>query len=303
MECWYIYQHSMSVQEDRLLAALAAIRGVFEQDATGVARHTDLRRMLDRYRATWRLPRWLGIRTFLAFLGENTPLREIRLEFTPRVETLYVWDKVSSYVIASSVKPKAYLCHRTAMHLHGLADDTANTLYVNHEQKPVPPSETPLTQQGIDQAFRRKQRVSANTVPLGDHLICLLNGKFTDRRGVVSMKDADGRPFHVSCLERTLIDIAVRPAYAGGPPAVLEAYRRAKERVSLADLASMLDAMEFVYPYHQAVGFYLQQAEWELSELEAFRRVPIEFDFYLAHAMGAKLLDATWRVHYPKNLL
>lgn len=58
-------------------------------------------------------------------------------------------------------------------------------------------------------------------------------------------------------LERTLIDIAVRPNYAGGVHHVLEAYAAAKSRVSVNVLLATLQKMEYVYPYHQVIGFYI----------------------------------------------
>ena len=56
-------------------------------------------------------------------------------------------------------------------------------------------------------------------------------------------------------LERTLIDIAVRPFYAGGVAEVAKACEMAKNKeVSVNRLASMLTKMHFGYPYHQAIG-------------------------------------------------
>jgi hypothetical protein len=67
-------------------------------------------------------------------------------------------------------------------------------------------------------------------------------------------------------IERTLIDLTVRPACAGGVEHVLAAYRRARGRVCVRKLLAALRALDYVYPFHQAVAFYVQLAGYPESE-------------------------------------
>ena len=48
----------------------------------------------------------------------------------------------------------------------------------------------------------------------------MLNGMFTDRLGLEKIRFAKGELLDVTALERTLIDVTVRPNYAGGAKAV-----------------------------------------------------------------------------------
>jgi predicted transcriptional regulator of viral defense system len=90
----------------------------------------------------------------------------------------------------------------------------------------------------------------------------------------------------VTNLERTLIDIAVRPFYSGGVHKVLEAYKRAAERVSVEQMATMLQTLDYTYPYHQAIGFYLERSGYyDDASIKLFHEFPKEFDFYLANGM------------------
>jgi len=268
-----------------------------------VLRQRDLGKLLEENRAFWRLSLSTSVTKFIKFLLDSTKLQKVHLSLPHRPETLYVWGKVSSLVVASSAKPGAYLCHYTAMHLHELTDQVPETIYANFEQRPIPPSGTPPTQASIDAAFRRPQRLTTNVCPLADQRLCLINGKNTRRLGVEERKDEHGLTFSVTGLERTLIDIAVRPAYAGGVSEVLEAYRRAASRVSLNKLSSMLKKMEFVYPYHQAIGFFLEHSgTYEQSRIELFRARPLEFDFYLTYAMKKTEYSRRWRIHFPAGL-
>jgi predicted transcriptional regulator of viral defense system len=103
-------------------------------------------------------------------------------------------------------------------------------------------------------------------------------------------------------LERTLIDIVVRPVYAGGPHEVVRAYETAASRISMNTLIATLKKLDYVYPYHQAIGFLLQKVgvpETQLAKLEA---LGLEWDFYLAHQISDPLYDSRWRLFYPQSL-
>lgn len=61
-----------------------------------------------------------------------------------------------------------------------------------------------------------KQRTSGFQLHHGRTTITLLNGKHSGRLGVITMQGPNGELLEVTDLERTLIDIVVRAAYAGG---------------------------------------------------------------------------------------
>jgi len=56
----------------------------------------------------------------------------------------------------------------------------------------------------------------------------MIAGKNTNRLGVEEIAGPASETIPVTNLERTLIDIVVRPAYAGGTSQLLKAYRTAK---------------------------------------------------------------------------
>ncbi len=103
----------------------------------------------------------------------------------------------------------------------------------------------------------------------------------------------------MTSLERTLIDIAVRPAYSGGVGEVEKAYERAKETVSVNKLNAMLKKLKFIYPYHQAIGFYMEKAGYRDAQLNLMKAHPFEFDFYLNYVMQEREYAPTWRLYYP----
>jgi hypothetical protein len=290
--------------QSRLQIAKSDIVKAFEKAGKRVFWPSDISQILEENRTFWRLPQNTTTAKFLEFLLDKTDLHLAYLEPLnhPNAAGIsrYVWKEASAYEIAVSMKREAYLCHGTATFLHGLTEQLPARIYVNSEQSPKPGSGH-LTQEGINRAFSGKQRESQFVFRFGDSEALLLWGKNTGQLGVVDL-EYSGTTLKVTGLERTLIDIVVRPSYAGGIFRVLEAYRSAKDRVSVGSLIATLKKIDYVYPYHQAIGFYMQRAGYSKSQYERLRRLGTQFDFYLAYGMKEKDYDPNWRLFFPKSL-
>jgi hypothetical protein len=130
-----------------------------------------------------------------------------------------------------------------------------------------------------------------------------VNGKNTQRLGVEEIRGPNSELLEVTNIARTLIDIAVRPAYAGGIFEVLKAYRAARKMVSPDQLLLILKKLDYLYPYHQAIGFLMETAGYPAVICAKCRALGLDFDFYLAHAMNDPEYTKSWRLYYPKELL
>jgi hypothetical protein len=296
--------------QTRLQIAKADIVQFFDALPQQIHTSKDLSRYLNENRAFWRLTLSMTCRKFVEWLKAHTKLNVVKFPFPKpyRPETRYVWGPVSFYEVALSTKPKSYFSHFTAVFLNGLTEQIPKTLYVNHEQALASNSAGILTQKGIDVAFKSRVRTSSNVADTTDFRVCVLYGKNTGNLGVIEETRSDlaglsARPakIRVTDVERTLIDIAVRPIYSGGVAQVLNAYRHAKNRVSVNRLAAMLKKLAYIYPYHQVVGFYLDRAGYRSNQIELLRKEPIEFDFYLTHQMAETDFDEKWRLFIPKG--
>jgi hypothetical protein len=246
------------------------------------------------------LPKSLSFTTFQeCFLElEGVRTETIACPNYAKEETRYLWGQPSAFDVALSLRPRAYLSHGSAVFLHGLNDQIPKTVFVNQEQsQKEPPQKSSLTQESLDRAFASdKQRKSRMIYEYADSKITILGGKHTQELEVGNL---DGK--RVTKLERTLIDIVVRPEYAGGVYQVLEAYRGAKGKASTNVLVATLKKLHYVYPYHQAIGFYMQRAGWQEKQYSRLLKLGWEFDFYLTYGMKETAYDATWRLFYPQG--
>jgi predicted transcriptional regulator of viral defense system len=205
--------------------------------------------------------------------------------------------------ITASLRSSAYFSHSTAAYLNGLTTTLPNALYLNLEQSAKPKSASnPLSQESLDRAFSGNQRQSRLFYTHEKLTVTMLSGKKTGRLGVEPFAHSTGRFVSATNLERTLIDMTVRPAYAGGLQAVLECFRTAKSRVSIEKLLAILDQLDYLYPYTQAIGFLAQRAGFSADDLNQLQNRLTPLKFYLAHGIKNPVYDETWRIHHPVDL-
>jgi len=213
----------------------------------------------------------------------------------------FVWGEVRPYELALSLGKRAYFSHSTAMFLRALTDQIPKTIYVNEEQTPKNFGGSQLTQPGIDRAFAGKQRTSRAIYLWNDIRVLLVSGKWTERLETGQVTAPDGTIADATKIERTLIDIAVRPDYAGGPQQVLAAYAMARERVSVSVIIATLKKLNYAYPYHQVIGFYMTRAGFSEKQTEPLKRLGSHFDFYLTYGIKERDYDSEWGLFFPKG--
>lgn len=264
----------------------------------------ELTQIFNAHRDRWLFLPDVSPRIFVDFLMQRFHLTYVTLAARSHNTEFqkFLWRKPTALEVAASMRPKAYLCHSSAAFIHGLLPELPQNLHVNYEQSAKGASGGELTQEGLDRAFRGKQRESTFAFKYEGHTFYLLSGKNTRSLEVGLHDVAEGYKVRATNIERTLIDITVRPTYVGGVDQVLSAYRAAKGRISAKKLSTTLEKLDYMYPYHQAIGFYLERAGYTESEYRRFKDYDLRFDFYLAYSMKKKSFDEQWRIYYPSEM-
>ena len=287
----------------RITIAKPDIEKLFEESPQKIFDLSDLRKLYSANHKFWRLATSMTCNEFIKYIIKNSKLRKEKFDFQYRPIIKYTWGIIPFYELLLSLKPNCYLTHFTAMYFHELTEQIPKKIYVNFEQKPKPKNKINLEQERIDYAFKNKTRLCNNITKYRDLTICLLNGMHTHNAGVFDARGYEGESIRLTDVERTLIDITVRPEYAGGPYEVLRAYRLAKNKVSINRLTALLKNINYTYPYHQAVGFYLDVSnEYEKSHVDLLlNKFPLNNDFYLLHKIEDMDYSKKWRLFFPKG--
>jgi len=256
------------------------------------------------HKEEWKLPQKTSVHDFLQFLLKKKMVKELIVKSSKGSVTRYLFGEVinpPADLVALSLFPGSYLSHFSAVHYHGLTDEIIKTIYVNKEQsqrRPIITRENKLLpQENIDFAFSRPMRQTNNFYEYDGRHICVLNGSYTNNLGVFKKG-----MFAIANLERTLIDIAVRPEYCGGVFEVMKVYEKAKGQVSANKIKAYLATMNYIYPYHQVIGFYLERAGYRDSAVKAMESIPINNRFYLTYEMQNPEFSSRWQLYYPKNI-
>ena len=281
---------------------LPTIRALFQNKNSGIYKESEINKLLRQAEKNWGKGQSLSAKNLIDRITSEPRLRKIILK-SKKYENIirYTYGKVSPYQIGLSLKPDSYLSHGTAAYLHGLAAQEPKIIYVNKEQSPKPSPAGPLSQEGIKRAFANKQKVSQYVFSHRGYSYTVLSGKHSNRLGVEKREDSLGNPIEVAGIERTLIDIAVRPQYAGGVSQVLSAYSKARNRISVDTIVDTLARLDYIYPYHQVIGFYMARAGYPKKNTSALQNLGLDFDFYLDYAMAEPAYDEEWRLFYPKE--
>ena len=289
------------IKSSRLNSAKAKIISYFSDASKKIYLEAELRDILRQQRELWHLSQSTRVFEFISFLEQRGQLMPLTLRSAKYGLTIkrYSWGKTSPLELALSIKSRGYLSHETALMLHGLTKLSLKTIYLNAEQSVKPQSSGLLTQHGIDLAFLREQRQSKLIYKCAGASVIMIAGKNTNRLGVEVIVGPTSELLEVTNLERTLIDIVVRPAYAGGIHSVLRAYRAAKDRISVDQLLQILEQLNYVYPYHQTIGYLMQKADYPEKSFAKLRELGLNHDFYFAHGMKQPAYSNEWRLFHP----
>jgi len=293
-------------RKTKFQGAKRRINAFFKDHKNKVFSRGDIEEVLYFSREKWKLPISFTTSKFIDALVKENILEEYYVLFDDDKYTKWCIPDTPVLIRVSKVRKNQYFSHYSAVVAHGLTQQLPKSYYINQQLTPKKQIDRSLTQNAIDQAFSRPFR---ETSRIGGYLentsygrFHYLQSKFSEDAGVIKMP-LNGVEVNVTNLERTLLDITVSPENAGGVFQVLEAYSKAASQVSINKLMAYLKKLDYIYPHHQRIGFYMERSgQYTKAQLSRVQKLNREFKFYLTHNMKEKEYSDIWKIYHPKGL-
>ncbi|WP_046755308.1 type IV toxin-antitoxin system AbiEi family antitoxin domain-containing protein [Kordia jejudonensis] len=284
--------------------ASAEIADFFKNSIHEAYTTNDIQKIFESQKGQWRIAQYRNYKHFITFLNNRKILiLDIQNhDFQNSEKKILRKSTCTPFDIGLTVKKGGYLCNYSAMQIHQLTLQIPKTVYIS-EDKYAPYGGNlfvELNQDSVNKAFSKPQRVSKESYKSeydGFRYVYLQKKHNSINVGITKINGLS-----VTDLERTLIDIAVRPAYSGGAFQILEAYNKAKKKINLNKLDNYLKDLDYIYPYHQLIGFYLDLAGFPEKDLNLFLNKKSDINFYQTYNLTNKKLNKKWGIFYPTGL-
>lgn len=299
MYTYSIYALSMARKSDFKSAELS-ITDFFRTSVIKSFTEKALNDIFSWKREEWDISQSKSVKHLIKFLINEKIFIEHTLNYEKGSrKSIYLSGPFDDFTLFSGIQKSSYYTHYSSMYLHQLTQQIPKTYYLNFEHT----SKFPLisiTQQAIDDSFSKEQRKTTRYYTYKGKRAYILNGKNTDRHGVIHQL-SDTQSYYYTDLERTLIDIAIRPVYSGGVFEVLGAFKHAKNKLDPIRLKEYLEKLQYIYPYEKVIGFYLEKSGYNDKVLQLFTKES-PYKFYLTYNIKNKEFSSRWNLYYPKGI-
>lgn len=297
-------------RRSRFSIAKKDIVSFFDEQAASIFTKNMLASIFYEQQDFWRLATSMRVNDFIDELIKTKHLKKHSFKFPDRSITLYTWKKFNFYKLLTSLKPNSYLCFHTALHLHNLTEQIPKQYYVSSLRASKLDRRDNYTldniqQEAIDKAFSKQKIGSSKFAVFDESRVFLLESHLAEGIGIQELSIGNFNDIiRVTDLERTLIDAVVRPFYCGGVYEVLKAFELCSDKISINRISSYLKRLDFIYPYHQAIGFYLERTgKFPESAIQKIHnRFQKKRKMYLTYGQKNLSFSETWQVYYPSSL-
>lgn len=223
--------------------------------------------------------------------------KHIKIEIDGDFQSIFSYDKnIGVDRMLLGFKKNSFYSMSSALYILNISKFRGEFIFISQElsKKNGSHIKTTLTQDAIDSAFKKDYRRTQKIGKYQEKYLVFLYPKHTDYFEVVTREDG----VRHSSIHRAFVEMIVNVQYFKDSLHIIDTFKPLKSKLDLNTVFEVLKRFDFIYPYFQCVGFYLEQIGFSKSELERFKAEVGELKFYTDKKMDSYLYDEYWKIYY-----
>lgn len=211
------------------------------------------------------------------------------------IKTRYTFSQdFNIYDFCNSLEKNSFFSMSTALNIQALSDFREEYIFVSKERSTkIEQGNVTLTQENIDNAFSKKPRRTNAYDKIDNHVVVLLEANKTDTFEVIEYNG-----YRVSSVNRAFVEMITNVQYLQSSETIIEVFTKIKEKLNLDTIYTIIEKFDFIYPYFQLAGFYLEQIGLLKAELIKFYDKKSKLNFYTQKNKNHYEFDEYWKVYY-----
>ena len=211
------------------------------------------------------------------------------------IKTRYTFNQdFNIYNFCNSLEKNSFFSMSTALNLQGLSDFRKDYIFVSKERTTRMKQENiTLSQENIDNAFSKKPRRTNAYDKIDNKIVVLLEANNTDNFGIIKY---DG--YRVSSVNRAFVEMITNVHYFKSSQNLIQVFKNIKNSIDIDKIYITIEKFDFIYPYFQLAGFYLEKIGFSKTELTKFHEKKSELNFYTEKNKNNYEFDKYWGVYF-----
>jgi len=259
------------------------------------------------------MTRYKSVSNFIYNLKNDDLIKSYKLTAkNKKTLTLYtsrLLDEVNPYEIAMAMFPAGYFCNLSSIYYHSLTNQIPKSIYIcNDTISARQKSRTyDLSNNKLRDAFIKPHRYTSYVFQRKNFEVIVIDKEKGSRHGVIKVRAHNAlcpNNSRITCIERALIDAIVSPQYNGGIVSVYTYFKNVRQKLNVQKLVDIYRQLNFVYPYSQSIGFFLERLGMKKQASVIYEAFPPKYTFYVDHnAKTSWKHNDKWNLYYPNGLV
>ena len=257
--------------------------------------------------------RYRSVASFIGALKEdgilNAHILKAKNNKTVTIYSSSALDKINPYELAAKMFPEGYFCNLSSIYFHSLTNQIPKTIYICNEtiSERLKTDADGMNNSLLRSVFIKPNRHTSYVFAVNNCEIVVVDRKKKSDHGVLKIRAHTAllpNNSRITSVERALIDAVVSPQYNGGIVSVYTYFKKARQKMDVKKLMDMYRTLDFVYPYSQVLGFFLDNIGLKNQASDIFNAYPPQFKFFVDHnAKASWSYDEKWKLYYPNGLI